>query len=178
MAQPFLALSDDVWIEVKDGDTTGMALFLRHYTAKPTRKQFQFVGPGGKLVLLTPDARALFVWRLFKSDAGESGINCAVFRNEGSSAGRSSDLIRAAVPFAWRRWPEQRRIYTYVDDSKIRHKRDPGRCFLRAGFKYCRNADGSIRRSGSGKIVLDFERTEGDLSVERWASRLSFLKAS
>lgn len=71
-AQPFLF--GPTWIPVKDGDFTGMALFLRHYTARASRKQFQFVGPGGKMVMLTPDARALFVWRKFISDAGEMSL--------------------------------------------------------------------------------------------------------
>ncbi len=124
-----------------------MSIFLRHYTARQQRKVFQFVGPGGKLVLLTPDARALFVWRKFKSDAGEIGVNCAVFRNERTTAGRSSDLILAAKEIAWQRWPGER-LYTYVDPSKVRHKRDPGRCFLRAGFKVC-------GLTKSGKLILE-----------------------
>jgi hypothetical protein len=144
-AQPFLF--GDTWIPVKDGDFTGMALFMRHYTARPQRKQFQFVGPGGKMVLITPDARALFVWRKFFSDAGETGVNCAVFRNEGSSLGRSSELIEAAKQSAWERWPGER-LYTYIDAAKVRHKRDPGRCFLRAGFRYC-------GRTAKGKLILE-----------------------
>lgn len=133
--QPFL-FSDSIWIPIKDGNPTGMSLFMRHYTARERRKLFQFVGPGEKMVLLTEDARALFVWRKFLSDAGESGVNCAVFRNEGSGAGRSSDLIREADRVAWQRWPGER-LYTYVDPSNVKHKRDPGRCFLKAGWKPC-----------------------------------------
>jgi hypothetical protein len=63
-------------------------------------------------------------------------VNCAVFRNEGSSEGRSSDLIRAAVQIARERWGHER-LYTYVNPGKVRRKRDPGRCFLRAGFRRC-----------------------------------------
>jgi hypothetical protein len=44
--QPFLFGSSAPWIEVKDGNPTAMALFLRHYTARQHRKVFQFVGPG------------------------------------------------------------------------------------------------------------------------------------
>jgi len=121
---------------VKDGNFTAMHLFLRHYTARATRKQFQCVGPGEKMLLLTPDARAFFAWRKFFSDAGEQGVNGAVFHNEGSSAGRSSELIEAANRAAWERWPGDR-LYTYVDPSKVRHKRDPGRCFIKAGYRCC-----------------------------------------
>ena len=101
--QPYLFGSDaGPWIPIRDGDPTGMSIFLRHYTARERRKVFQFVGPGEKEVLITQDAKALFVWRKFISDAGETGINCAVFRNEG--AGLSSDLILAADAVAARRW--------------------------------------------------------------------------
>lgn len=144
MEQPFLEFSDAPWIHIKDGDPTAMAIFKRHYTARKRRKIEQFVGPGEKMVLLTPDARALFVWRKFISDAGETGVNCAVFRNEESTAGRSSYLILAAKAHAWERWPGER-LYTYVDARKIRHKRDPGRCFIRAGFRFCGNTkDGKL----------------------------------
>jgi len=124
------------WIPIRDGNTTAMSLFKRHYTARAFRKIFQLVGPGEKTLLLTPDARALFAWRKFKSDNGQVGVNCAVFRNEGSTSGRSSELIRLANEIAWQRWPGER-LYTYVDPKKVRHKRDPGRCFLKAGYRQC-----------------------------------------
>ena len=132
--QPFLF--GEGWLTIRDGDPTAMSIFLRHYTAREKRKVFQFVGPGEKEVYITADAKALFVWRKFISDAGEEGVNCAVFRNEGTEAGKSSELIAAACDLAWKRWPGER-LYTYVDATKIRHKRDPGRCFIRAGFKKC-----------------------------------------
>ncbi len=145
-----ISMLEGPWIHVRDGDPSAMSLFQRHYTARTTKpKVYQFVGPGEKMVLITPDARALFVWRRFLSDAGEIGVNCAVFRNEKSAAGRSSDLILAAKTEAWNRWPGQR-LYTYVNPAKIRHKRDPGRCFIRAGFTTC-----SYRTKKDGKIVLE-----------------------
>jgi hypothetical protein len=133
--QPFL-FSDGPWIPIRDGNVTAMSIFKRHYTARKRRKIEQCVGPGEKMLLLTPDARALFAWRKFKSDAGELGVNCAIFRNEGTVAGRASALIEAAKILAWERWPGER-LYTYVDPAKVRHKRDPGRCFIRAGFRQC-----------------------------------------
>ena len=131
--QPFL-FSDDVWVHIKDGNETALSIFSRHYTYRKNRKIRQFIGPGEKMVLLTPDALALFVWRKFISDNGQHGVNCAVFRNEGVA--RSSDLIREADRIAWERWPGER-LYTYVDPGKTRRKRDPGRCFLRAGWQHC-----------------------------------------
>lgn len=135
MTQPFL-LAEGVWIPVRDANPTGLALFHRHYSYKPYRdgrKPKHFVGPGEKMVLLTPCARALFVWRKFISGDGQQGVNCAVFRNEG--AGLSSDLIREADRLAWVRWPGQRH-FTYVNAAKVR-SRNPGYCFLMAGWKRC-----------------------------------------
>lgn len=132
--QPFLA-TDAVWIPVRDGNRTALAIFDRHYSSRRAhiRAIDQFVGPGEKLVLLTPCARALFAWRKFKSDDGQEGVNCAVFRNEG--AGLSSELIRAAAAIAWARWPGER-LYTYVDAGKVQSS-NPGYCFMAAGWTRC-----------------------------------------
>lgn len=132
-----------MWNKAKDGDPIGFALFRRHYTFNSKRDQMSFwpvgsdllyVGPGEKMVLVSPSGLALFVWRKekFRLD-GQTGVNCAVFRNEG--AGLSSDLIRSADAFAWERWPGQR-LFTFVDPKRTRHKRDPGRCFLKAGWRH------------------------------------------
>lgn len=131
------ALDLAVWLPVKDANDTAREIFDRHYSRyhyADGRKPLHFVGPGEKMVLVTPDALALFVWRKFISQDGQAGVNCAVFRNEGPT--RSSDLIREAVRLAWERWPGER-LYTYVNPRAVRHKRDPGRCFLKAGWSYC-----------------------------------------
>ncbi len=136
------SLLDAVWIEVKDGNDTAREIFSNHYSAAERLAvgkilrgaQLLFMGPGEKLALITPCALGLFGWRRFIDDSGQVGVNCCFFRNEG--AGRSSDLIREADAIAWERWPGER-LYTYVDPAKTRHKRDPGRCFLRAGWNYC-----------------------------------------
>ena len=135
MEQTFLS-TDATWMPIKDGNPSGLSMFLRHYTARQTRNIAQFVGPGEKMVLMTPDALGLFVWRKFISDNRQTGVNCAVFRYEGGEKGRASELIKAANLEAWERWPGER-LYTYVDPSKIRHKRDPGRCFRKAGYRVC-----------------------------------------
>ena len=147
--QPYLY--GDTWIPIKDGNASGMSIFKRHYTARKQRKIEQFIGPGEKQAFITPDAKALFAWRKFISDAGEKGVNCCVFRNEGTELGKSSDLIRAACDLAWERWPGER-LYTYVDPSKVKPKRDPGRCFIKAGFRKC----GTTKE---GKLI--FERLPG-----------------
>lgn len=132
--QPFLF--GDTWVEVKDGNDTARAIFDRHYSRKryaDGRLPLLFVGPGEKMVLMTPDARAIFAWRRFISGDGQEGINCAIFRNEG--AGLSSDLVIAADKLADERWPGQRH-FTYVNPRKVRSA-NPGYCFIRAGWRKC-----------------------------------------
>lgn len=132
--QPFLF--GDGWIEVKDGNDTGRAIFDRHYSRyhyADGRKPLLYVGPGEKMVLLWHDARALFVWRKFISGDGQQGINCAIFRNEG--AGLASHLIQQADALADARWPGERH-FTYVNPRAVR-SRNPGYCFLLAGWRRC-----------------------------------------
>jgi hypothetical protein len=59
---------------------------------------------------------------------------CSAFRNEGAEL--SSHLIREAVAVTRWRWPDVPSLgmVTFVDPTKTRRKRDPGRCFRRAGF--------------------------------------------
>lgn len=91
-----------------------------------------FVGPGAKLVLITEQADALFVWRKFISGDGQTGVNCAVFRNE--SATLASLLILEAEDVARAKFGNER-LFTYVNPRKIQRSRTPGRCFLKAGWK-------------------------------------------
>ena len=150
-----LPLGDSPWIQLKDGDDTCRAIFQRHYSYRryaDGRQPLLFVGPGEKMVLMSPAADALFVWRKFIDDADDGsrspqiGVNCAVFRNE--SGQRSSYLIAEAVKWARRRWRTDR-LYTYVNPLKIRHKRDPGRCFRKAGWIEC-------GRTKGGLFILEF----------------------
>ena len=135
------------WYLTKDGDVSCMALFRRHYSQRDYadgRIVKLFCGPGEKVVLRTRTADALFVWRRFIDDSGQSGINCAVFRNE--SQHRSSELIRQADAIADQIWPDSRH-YTYVDPGKIRSS-NPGYCFIRAGWQRC-----GVTKSG--KLILE-----------------------
>lgn len=122
------------WLQRKDGDSEVRAIFDRHYSRtryKDGRQPKLFVGPGQKMVLLTPCKRAIFVWRKFISGDGQLGVNCAIFRNEG--AGLSSALLLDAMLLAWCRWPGER-FYTYVKPAAVK-SRNPGYCFKVAGFK-------------------------------------------
>lgn len=133
-AQPFL-LPAGLWTEVCDGNLTAFHLYRRHYSCRPSRTDHdsRIGGPGEKMVLLTADAAALFVWRKFFSRDQQKGVNCAVFRNEGPYL--ASDLIRDAMRLAWDRWPGER-FYTYVNQRKVKSP-NPGYCFLRAGWRRC-----------------------------------------
>lgn len=124
------------WQSIKDGDAQARYIFDRHYSRRhyaDGRKPKLFVGPGEKTILVTADYSALFIWRKFIDASGQTGVNCAVFRNESSIL--SSVLILEAEQRAWVRWPGER-LYTYVDAKKIKST-NPGYCFLKAGWQKC-----------------------------------------
>jgi hypothetical protein len=133
-------------------DARAFALYARHYSAAVKRNDryrrrgnTNIVGPMQHMVLLSLAEDALFVWTraTVERDDHQRGVCCAVFRNEGPVL--SSELVREADDLAWQRWPDEARHFTYVDGAQVRHKRDPGRCFLRAGWRTCgRNADGRL----------------------------------
>ena len=143
-----MLLIDGHWLTVHDGDARALALLKRHYSYKRRargrlRGNGLFVGPGEKMVLLTLNCLAVFVWQCSTVERrdGQDGVRCSIFRNETSV--RSSDLIREAMQLAWLRWPGER-LFTYVADAKVRSP-NPGYCFKMAGWRYCgRNADGRL----------------------------------
>lgn len=135
--------AEPVWWLTKDGDRTCLKLYERHYSAyryKDERKRRLFAGPGEKIVLRTWAGDALFVWRNFIDASGQTGVNCAVFRNE--SAHRASDLIRQADAIADFCWPGLRH-YTYVNPAALRFGR-PGYCFECAGWRRCGRTKGGL----------------------------------
>lgn len=151
MRQPTLQIYDEHWVYSKDANPTARAIFETHYSYRPYadgRRPRHFVGPGEKMVLLTPNADALFVWRKFISGDGQEGVNCSAFHND--SPVLSSNLILAAESLARERWPVER-FYTYVNPKKLHTARrrvkgeasaeycpwPPGRCFLEAGWRLC-----------------------------------------
>jgi hypothetical protein len=140
------------WCFTRDGDADVRRVFNRHYSRRhyaDGRAPKLFMGPGEKMVLVTPDASAIFGWRKFKDDSGQVGINCAFFRNEGG--GLSSELIRDAMTLAWDRWPGER-LYTYVNSRRIRST-NPGTCFMKAGWRRCGTTKG-------GLVILECEPSQ------------------
>lgn len=123
-----------LWWLTKDGDRDCLALYERHYSAgqyRDGRIRKLFVGPGEKVVLRTESGDACFVWRKFIDDGGQTGINCAFFRNEGTD--RSSLLVAQADRIADCVWSD-RRHYSFVNPARVRSI-NPGCCFQKAGWR-------------------------------------------
>lgn len=128
-------------------DRNALPLADRHYNRqKPGTPQF--VPPGRCIVLLTSDADALWVssWPFaeYVKHQWAGAWICSLFRNE--STVRSSDLIREAVAITRLIWGEPPTIgmVTFVDTSKVRKKRDFGRCYRRAGWRLCGTTKGGL----------------------------------
>lgn len=127
------------WVESHRFDTRALPLADRHYNRRKVGSP-QFVPPGRCYVLLTEDASALWVtsWpfaQYVKHAWGGAWVN-SLFRNEGDRL--SSDLIREAVAMTKAHWPDvpELGMITFVDADKTRKKRDPGRCYRKAGFRH------------------------------------------
>lgn len=129
------------WWITRDGDEYCLEMYRRHYSShryvdgrrddKSYANRWLFVGPGRKVVLRTWEGDAFWAWKKFIDDSGQRGVNCAAFRNE--SGYLSSRLVEEADAVADYLWPGERH-YTYVDATKIK-SRNPGYCFLRAGWR-------------------------------------------
>lgn len=130
------------------------AIADRHYNRQNVGAA-QFVPPGRCLVLLAPSALWVTSWpfaEYVRHRWGGAWVN-SLFRREGGAV-RASDLIRQAV--AATRWYAANRpswsvqpepalgMVTFVDPDKVKHKRDPGRCYLRAGFERDGETEGGL----------------------------------
>lgn len=118
----------------------------RHYNRQSIGSK-QFVPPGRCLVLRTPEADAFWItsypFAEYVRHAWAGAWVCSAFRNESSHL--SSEMIREAVAITQTVWetPDLGMI-TFVDAGKVRRKRDPGRCFLHAGFKLVGKTKGGL----------------------------------
>lgn len=127
-----------IWHLANRASPAACDLADRHYSRQKPGSP-QFVPPGRCLVLLTECRRAVWTtsWPFpeYVRHAWAGAWVCSIFRNEG--AGLASELIRQAVAATRWEWPDTPPLgmVTFVDAGKVRHKRDPGRCFIRAGFR-------------------------------------------
>ncbi len=128
-------------------DKRALPLADRHYNRQKVGTP-QFVPPGRCIVLLTENADALWVtsWPFaeFCRHAWAGAWVCSCFRNE--SRVLSSDLIREAVAITRGIFgePPPLGFITFVDASQTCRKRDPGRCYRRAGWKPCGKTKGGL----------------------------------
>lgn len=134
------------WLVVPKFDPRAAALADGHYSRR-TIGSPQFMPPGQTLVLLTPDARAVFGWWRPHPSSGIRAMNgldgwtCTIFRNTG--AGLSSELILEAEAELLARYdcgPSGLITYVRARDLLVP---DPGYCFKVAGWSVTgRSADG------------------------------------
>lgn len=146
------------WFCSNRADPRAANIADRHYNRQKVGSP-QFVPPGRCIVLLTKNADAVWVtsWpfaEYVKHAWAGAWVN-SLYRNECPLL-LSSDGIVAAVACTRWRWPNvpEKGMVTFVDPSKIRHKRDPGRCYLRAGFSRVGETAGGL---------LTFQMLERDM---------------
>jgi hypothetical protein len=128
-----------MWALSHRADERALPLADRHYNRQKVGSP-QFVPPGRCVVLLTEDAGALWVtsWPFgeFVRHAWPGAWINSCFRRE--SGPLASELILDAVAATRSIWPDvpEQGLVTFVDADKTRRKRDPGRCYRRAGFRH------------------------------------------
>lgn len=134
------------------------ALADRHYSRRTVGAR-QFLYSGRKLVLRDTAGTVLFGW-VFPDPAmrmdGQSGYNCAIFRNESSR--RSSEILLEAEAAAFKKWGPSR-LYTYIDPAQTKEIKRRGVLvvgfsFRRAGWKPLVRLDGTQRVSVDGKWLF------------------------
>lgn len=138
------------WERMRRCDPRARRLVDRHYPRQRPGSP-QFIAPGLPVVLVLPSDDAVWITLRqrpeFVDHAWPHALYNAAFRNE--SCHLSSDLIRealAATRFVLGEPPADG-IISFVDPTAVRRKRDPGRCYRRAGFRH-------VDTLASGKLVL------------------------
>ncbi len=125
------------WRESWRADPAARRIADCHYNRQAVGAD-QFVPPGRCVVLVIPgEAFWITSWPYgeYVKHAWPGAWVCSAFRNERPDLHLSSELVLEAVAatrFYWE--PPAQGLITFVDADKVRHKRDPGRCFRKAGF--------------------------------------------
>lgn len=156
-------LTQQRWHLSHRADPAARTIADRHYNRQKVGSS-QFVPPGRCLVLLTAgaDAGADALWVTswpfaeYVRHAWPGAWVCSCFRNE--SPHLSSELILEAVAATRARYgtaPAQGMV-TFVDPGKTRRKRDPGRCYVKAGFR-------RVGVTGGGLVALQL--SPGDMPM-------------
>ena len=144
------------WTLCKRADATARRFADRHYNRQSIGAA-NFAPPGRALVLREPRGFWITSWPFaeYVGHAWAGAWVCSAFRLEGGASGDASGLIREALAVTRWKWPTPPTIdawqicrgphsssiarirvamVTMVDPEKTTAKRDPGRCFRRAGF--------------------------------------------
>lgn len=138
---------EQMWHTSWRADPRAAALADRHYNRQKVGSP-QFVPPGRCVVLRTPEKDAFWItsWPFaeYVKHAWPGAWICSAFRNE--SGHLSSELIREALAATLSIWPvpPDLGMVTFVDRSKTRPKRDPGYCYLMAGFQRVGKTKGGL----------------------------------
>jgi hypothetical protein len=137
-----------MWALANRATPRACAIADRHYNRQKIGSP-QFVPPGRCIVLLNEGAGGSALWvtswpfaEYVKHEWPGAWIN-SLFRNE--SNWLSSLMIREAVAITRGIWPTPALgMVTFVDASKVKSKRDPGYCYLKAGFERCGKTKGGL----------------------------------
>lgn len=149
------SVPSQIWVRATRADVQCRELADRHYNRQKVGSPC-FTPPGRVFVLKTPCARAVWAtsWpfaEYVKHAWAGAWIN-SLFRNEG--AGLSSKLILAAVTATASYWDAPPLgLITFVDASKVRTKRNPGYCYLMAGFRH-------VGETKSGLLAFQLSQAE------------------
>lgn len=137
MSESEQALCPSWWQPSHRADVRAVAIADRHYNRQKIGSP-QFVPPG-RNICFRHDDDALWVtaWpfaEYVRHAWAGAWVNC-LFRNESDRL--SSELIAEAVAHSRAHWPPPALgIVSFVDADKTRRKRDPGRCYRRAGWTH------------------------------------------
>lgn len=126
------------WWRSDRADPEVVPLADRHYNRQKIGSP-QFAPPGRCLVLKTAALDAFWItsWpfaEYVRHDWPGAWV-CSAFRNEGPTL--SSVLIVEAVAATLAEYgpPPDLGMITFINRGKVRHKRDFGRCYRKAGFR-------------------------------------------
>ena len=135
------------WLPSWRADPHLRRLADRHYNRQSVGAN-QFVPPGRCLVLRTGDAGAGWVtsWPLavFTRHGWPGAMVNRFFRREHGPL--AADLITAATAATRAHWPHLPApgMVTFVNPAQVRRKRDPGRCYRRAGWTLVGHTAGGL----------------------------------
>jgi len=158
VTQAHLFTVDGYWQRVRRTDPRARRLADRHYS-RQTPGAAEFMASGRTLVLLAELSGAFAVWGAIENldPVGNRRWRCSIFRNE--TLILSSALIEEATERTYAFWLRHYSglpsvpLTTEVDPERVLRKRDPGRCFRRAGW--------TVRGIVRGLVVLQAPELRG-----------------